>query len=209
MVSLGKLSPFRWHFQAISVPRADRIASEIVRLLPPTNSLLDVGCGDGTLVKTVAARAGIAEFRGVDVLLQPNLDFDARVYDGKTLPFDDASFDAVTISDVLHHADSPLDVLREALRVTRRGGAVVIKDHFRFGPWSNGVLLVMDIVGNRAQGVLVKGTYLSPPEWVELVRKAGGTVDKLTWPFMVHSLPFRIITRSEYQFVARVVHGEA
>lgn len=207
MPSFGMLSPFRWHFEAVSAPRAQRIAAEVVDLLPPTEALLDVGCGDGTLVKLVASRAGVKRFSGVDVKLQPDLDFDARAYDGRRLPFDDASFDAVTISDVLHHADSPLDVLGEALRVTRRGGAVIVKDHFRFGAWSNGVLLAMDLVGNYAQGILVTGNYLSPPEWIDLVRRAGGSVDKLTWPFRVHSLPFRLITRSEYQFVARIVHA--
>jgi 2-polyprenyl-3-methyl-5-hydroxy-6-metoxy-1,4-benzoquinol methylase len=204
--SLERLSPFHWHFSTVSVPRAERISSEIVRLMPKTTALLDVGCGDGSLVKRVAAGGGVKDFCGVDIKLQPNLDFDARMYDGHKLPFESASFDTVTISDVLHHADSPANVLTEALRVTRPGGAVIVKDHFRLGRWSNGVLLAMDVIGNYAQGILVTGNYLSPTEWVDLIGLAGGTIDKLVWPFRVHDLPFRLVTRSEYQFVARIVH---
>jgi hypothetical protein len=62
----------------------------------------------------------------------------------------------------------------------------------------------MDVIGNYAQGIVVTGTYLSPSQWVQLVASAGGTIDKLVWPFEVHDLPWRLVTRSEYQFLARV-----
>lgn len=62
----------------------------------------------------------------------------------------------------------------------------------------------MDVIGNYAQGILVRGTYLAPDEWVDLVAAAGGAIDSLKWPFEVHNLPWRMVTRSELQFVARV-----
>jgi hypothetical protein len=67
----------------------------------------------------------------------------------------------------------------------------------------------MDLLGNYSTDVFVRGTYLSPPQWVELVVAAGGTVDKLVWPFEVHALPWRLVTRSEYQFLMRVVPRRA
>lgn len=199
-------SLFRFHYGAVSVPRASRIARAIVELAPrPTNRLLDIGCGDGTLAEHVASDTGAKEIRGVDIKIQPNCRIDAVAYDGRSLPFDSGSFDLVTISDVLHHADDPLAVMSEAMRVVKGNGAVVVKDHFRLGRWSNGVLLAMDVIGNYAQGIVVTGKYLSPPEWVDLFARAGAKVDRLLWPFEVHSLPFRIVTRSEYQFVARLI----
>lgn len=200
---LRKAGVFDWHFARVSVPRAQRLADAIVALAPPSRDVLDVGCGDGTLGARVGERLG-AQVQGVDVKVQPGAAVPVQAYDGRTLPFPDGSFDLVTVSDVLHHADDPLAVLRECLRVLRPGGAVVVKDHFRMGFWSDKVLLAMDVVGNYAQGILVTGRYLSSPEWMQLVADAGGAVDRLTWPFVVHDLPWRWVARSEYQFLMRV-----
>jgi SAM-dependent methyltransferase len=204
-MSRGSVLPFALHYRTVSVPRAEAIADAVASLVPRADSILDVGCGDGMLLRAVAQRVGARSISGADVKLQPNLPFSAVRYDGVKLPFEDDAFDLVTISDVLHHAEDPEATLREALRVTKPAGAVVIKDHFSFGRWSHAVLLVMDIVGNYAQGIDVRGKYLSPPEWIDLVQRCGGSVEKLDWPLRIHSLPFRLVARSEYQFVARVV----
>lgn len=196
---------FRWHSSRIHVPRVQRLTEGIASLAPSgAASMLDIGCGDGTLARGIADRVGATDLHGVDVLVRPSAVIPVKAYDGHALPFEDRRFDLVTISDVLHHAESPLAVVREALRVLCPGGALIVKDHFRFGAVSNATLLAMDVVGNYAAGVLVRGKYLSPAEWVELVASAGGSIDRLVWPFQIHDLPWRIVTRSEYQFVMRV-----
>lgn len=205
--SRSRLSPFRWHYDTVSIPRVSAIADAMAKVAPRGDAILDVGCGDGLLLKEVARRVGASEVHGIDIKIQPNLDFDALQYDGRTFPFDSARFDVVTISDVLHHATDATAVLSEAIRVVKPSGAVIIKDHFCFGAWSHAVLLAMDLVGNFAQGIDVTGKYLSPPQWVDLVHRAGGAIERLEWPLRIHGLPFRIVARSEYQFVARVVHA--
>jgi 2-polyprenyl-3-methyl-5-hydroxy-6-metoxy-1,4-benzoquinol methylase len=193
------------HFRSVSAPRAERIAQAFSNLAPKgARSLLDIGCGDGLLAVRVGELAGIPDVRGVDIAAQANCRIDVKTYNGRELPFDNEHFDLVTISDVLHHAEDPLAVLKEAVRVVKKSGNVLIKDHFRFGPVSNAILLAMDVVGNYAQGIFVRGTYLSPAQWVTLARGSGATIDTLVWPFEVHSLPWRAVTRSELQFVARL-----
>lgn len=201
---LSKLSVFQWHAARVQTPRADRLATAIAELAPPARTMLDIGSSDGVLARAAATRIGITDVRGVDIKVQPSPVIPVEAYDGRTLPFEDGRFDLVTICDVLHHAADPLAVVREALRVLAPSGALIIKDHFRWGRWSNGVLLAMDIVGNYKAGVIVTGNYLRAPDWIDLIAEAGGTVDRLVWPFEVHDLPWRIITRSEYQFVMRV-----
>jgi len=164
---------------------------------------------DGLLAHAVAERLGVQEVRGVDVKLQPGARIDVVRYDGRVLPFEDARFDLVTVCDVLHHTTDPLTVVREAMRVLKPQGALIIKDHFRWTPWSNGVLLAMDVFGNYKAGVVVRGNYLTPPGWIELVTGAGATIDRLAWPLEIHDLPFRLVARSEYQFAMRVRPGSS
>jgi SAM-dependent methyltransferase len=89
--------------------------------------VLDVGTGPG-LVAAAAAKRG-ADVIGIDFSeamiaegrrLHPDIDF--RKVAVESLPFDDGKFDVVVGNFVLHHSGQPDQVLREALRVLRRGG---------------------------------------------------------------------------------------
>jgi SAM-dependent methyltransferase len=193
---------FAYHHRAIHVPRVRRVSAALARAIGRAGSLLDVGCGDGTVARAVAAEIGATRVAGVDVKVRPDVAIDVRAYDGQTLPFEDGAFEAVIVADVLHHCADPLAVLREALRVATR--VVGVKDHFRFGPVSNGVLYAMDRVGNAAPGVHVTGTYFSPSEWIDVVHAAGGHVARLEWPLQIHDYPWRLVTGDELQFAAAV-----
>ncbi|HEX7521274.1 MAG TPA: class I SAM-dependent methyltransferase, partial [Acidimicrobiia bacterium] len=128
--------------------RDDRVVAGIRDLVPQADSILDVGCSGGRLAVRIAAALGATDVRGADVQLQPDALIPVSVYDGSHLPFPDREFDLVTIIDVLHHADDPLAVVRESLRVLKPGGRIVVKDHLRLGTWSKWVLLGMDTASN-------------------------------------------------------------
>ena len=96
----------------------------------PGSRLLDIGCGTG-LTLVLAARRG-ATPSGLDV--SPGLlgiarerlpDADLRDGDMESLPFADASFDAVTGVNAFQFAGDPRRALSEAARVLRPGGRVV------------------------------------------------------------------------------------
>jgi SAM-dependent methyltransferase len=190
------------HHRAVQVPRASRVASALAGLAGEARSVLDVGAGDGVIARAVADQIGAERVMGVDVLMRPSSQVEVVPYDGRHLPFPDGAFEAVMLSDVLHHCEAPAEVLGECLRVASR--VVVIKDHFRFGPVSKALLLAMDVVGNAEAGVLVRGTYFSPAEWVSLARAAGGRITGLVWPLRIHDAPFRLITQDQLQFAARI-----
>jgi SAM-dependent methyltransferase len=190
------------HHHTVRLPRTERIARALAGLIGPARSLLDVGCGEGSVAVAIAAGVGAERVAGVDVKVQPGVPIEAVAYDGLHLPFPDGAFEAVVVSDVLHHCQDPVTVLREALRVASR--VVGIKDHFRFGPVSEKLLLWMDQVGNAAHGIHVRGTYFGPKEWVELVTAAGGHFTGLEWPLRIHDLPFRLVTQDRLQFAAAV-----
>ena len=94
--------------------------------------VLDLGCGVGAFTAALA-RAG-ADAVGVEVASRaveraraahPGLDFRQVPIDAP-LPFEDASFDAVWISEVLEHVADTARFLSEARRVLRAGGALLI-----------------------------------------------------------------------------------
>jgi SAM-dependent methyltransferase len=97
----------------------------------PGTRYLDAGCGSGMAAQMAAARG--AQVSGIDAAEAmltiarsrvPAGDF--RQGDLEDLPFADASFDVVTGFNSLQYAGNPVAALREAGRVAKRDGFVVI-----------------------------------------------------------------------------------
>lgn len=57
-------------------------------------------------------------------------DVELRVGDARSLPFDDARFDAVVLNLVLSVVPDPKECMAEALRILRHGGRLVVFDKF-------------------------------------------------------------------------------
>lgn len=193
------------HRRLVSEPRRDRLAVALSALASGATTMLDVGTGDGIVGAAVAELVG-ARIEGADAKPNSRAPFPVRPLAGEELPFGDASFDVVLLSDVLHHARSPDELLREALRVASR--AVVVKDHFAFGPWSERVLLALDVVGNRPYGVDVRGEYATPEGWINRFQRCGAELEEMIWPLDVHGPAIRLVTRSEHQFAARLSRAQ-
>jgi SAM-dependent methyltransferase len=93
--------------------------------------LLDVGCGAGLFLRLAAQRgADVAGIDGdatfVELARERVPNAEVVVGDMETLPHDDECFDVVTGFDAFQLASDPGRALREAARVARPGGAVVI-----------------------------------------------------------------------------------
>jgi ArsR family transcriptional regulator len=105
-------------------------------LLDPTWDIGDLGCGTGLLAATLAphVRRVVAVDESSAMLVEarsrlssrPNVD--VRQADLETLPLGDRELDAATLILVLHHVPSPEAVLREAARVMRPGGRILVVD---------------------------------------------------------------------------------
>jgi len=112
----------------------DRI---IEQLIPPKSSVLDLGCGDGQLLaRLITAK----QVRGQGVELDPSAVMQCVArgvpvfqsdLDAGLKGFADQSFEYVVLEETLQTLRQPLDVLREMLRVGRRG----IVSFPNFGFW--------------------------------------------------------------------------
>lgn len=102
----------------------------------PLGDLLDIGCGQGSLLKLLASRArrvvGVdidadaRQFARTELLLAGIDNCSLRKGDMYSLPFADAGFDTVILDDVLRFADRPTLALTEAGRVLRPGGRLIL-----------------------------------------------------------------------------------
>lgn len=195
--------------QALNALHARMVFGRRIRVLAghiaaqlPEGSVLDVGCGDGTLAQAVMQLNPKTSFQGIDVFLRPSVAIPAQVYDGQTIPFPDDAFDWVTVCDVLHHTDNPAAVLAECSRVARRG--VVIKDHLREGLLAGPTLRFMDWVGNRGHDVRLPYNYLTHREWTAIFTRLGLAPLRWEQALGIYPAPFGLIFDRTLHFVAAV-----
>ena len=117
-------------FQEATVRPVFEAVLERTRVGPGTR-YLDAGCGAGMAAEIAAARG--AEVSGIDaseamlsIARSRVLGGDFRQGDLEDLPFADESFDLVTGFNSFQYAGNPVAALREAGRVAKRRGFVVI-----------------------------------------------------------------------------------
>jgi SAM-dependent methyltransferase len=128
--------------------RADiDVLADLVPL--PGREVVDVGCGDGSLVRALAARG--ASVVGVEVSEAAV----ARAQDGRhryvvgradALPLEDASVDACVLMRSLHHvpAEAMPRAFEECARVLRPGGAMYVAEPLAEGAYFELVARVDD-----------------------------------------------------------------
>ena len=128
-----------------------------VAALQPGESVLDVGCGTGTLTLGAARRVGPgARVSGIDAspdmiatarrkAEKQGVATDFRLAAVEELPFEKAEFDVVLSSLMLHHLpdDVKLQGLAEISRVLKPGGRLVAVDLGARG------LHIMGLIGHR------------------------------------------------------------
>ncbi len=102
----------------------------------PVGDLLDIGCGRGRMLKLLASRAhrvvgvdidsGARQLARAELMLADLPNCSLRKGDMNQLPFDSAQFDTVILDDVLGEATRPVVALKEAARMLRKNGRLLI-----------------------------------------------------------------------------------
>jgi len=94
--------------------------------LPASGAVLEVGSGDGKILRTLNVERPPLRVHGCDIRewTSPDKDIEFRVMT-RDIPYDDATFDAVLVVDVLEHVDDPEHLIGELSRVLKPGGRFV------------------------------------------------------------------------------------
>ncbi|TML70144.1 MAG: methyltransferase domain-containing protein [Actinobacteria bacterium] len=123
-------------FAAHSSAQVDRIREEVAAILDLRGDerVLDSATGAGALALALAPL--VREVVGVDIVPEllaaarrdapPNVTFVEA--DATSLPFGDFSFDIAASRRTLHHVARPELVVAELVRVTQRGGTILVED---------------------------------------------------------------------------------
>ncbi len=122
-------SPFYQHYHG-------RFLDDL-KAVPPGSLILELGCGLGhdglellragyRLVETDIAPGQLGEARRLHRAEGFCGSAGHMLADGQRLPFADGSFDGVLMVAMLHHLPDPLAALREAKRVLKPGGRIVL-----------------------------------------------------------------------------------
>ncbi len=122
-----------WHSRTMK----DAALRHIYR--PVSGAVLDVGCGPGAMLATLAGENPALRLAGIDSdletirLAQQRLGAraDLRAGDAGELPWEDCQFDLVICVNSFHRYPQPRRVLAEMHRVLKLGGTLVIAD-----PWA-------------------------------------------------------------------------
>lgn len=117
----------------VAVPTSDSVsAGSLASGSLACSSLIDVGCGTGSLTLAAATRYPDAKIIGIDLMpdyltealrnTAPNAEFETG--DAAALPFGDDSFDTAFSQLLLNDLDGPARAVSEMVRVTRPSGRI-------------------------------------------------------------------------------------
>ncbi len=172
---MKKGNPLRLVLWPFLTTRAKLLANMIAPHVKQGEVGLDVGSGNMLVSKYVAQRQQ-AKIRGVDVLDMNLTSLSNTLFDGKTLPFRDKSFDFSLLIGVLHHVEKQQHLLDEAMRVTRK--RIIIFEDVYFNPLEKQWIKIRDILGNIPEEPHMHFAlnFHSEIEWERIFRQKGLTL---------------------------------
>lgn len=117
----------RWGSQPIDPGEPNLPALKVRFLLdhlPSSGDVLEIGSGDGKILRTFAVQRRDLRLHGCDVRdwAAGDSGIEFRLITSRDIPYEDATMDAVVIVDTLEHVDEPEHLVAEIARVLRPGG---------------------------------------------------------------------------------------
>ena len=126
-------------------------------------TVLDVACGTGTILRSMADACPINGF-GID--MSENMieqakrkcpEMNIQLSRCEKTPFDDHTFDVITICMAYHHFSDRTGFIKEAARIIKPGGGLYIAD-----PYFPGIIRV--VMNAFFKAIRIAGAFFTPEE---------------------------------------------
>ncbi len=187
------------HHTYVFKRRIEVISETINHLLPKVDSILDIGCGDGSISKKIIDKRGDLQITGIDIMERPMCHIEYASFDGKVIPFENNSFDAVQLIDVLHHTNDIKELMQESLSKSKK--YVIIKDHIYSNRIDFLTLKFMDWIGNAPHGVEIIYNFQKEKYWINLYEELGLEIVSLERKVKLYPTLFNWIFGRKLHFV--------
>ena len=157
--------------QAIALKRAIELANPVLNWFTGEDKLLDFGCGVGHLGFDIAQESG-HQLVSLDVRSYPFTHpcVQPEIYDGKTIPFSENTFNTTLVAYTLHHTRQPQDLLQEIVRVSRN--RIVVCEDLLISRKHIPVEVIKDLISNYFCAHITF-QYKTESEWEAIFEKLG------------------------------------
>lgn len=202
MAARGDVLLDRVHGDLVHQRRVHVLSRHLAEMTPAGATVVDVGCGDGLIGSLVHEHRPDLEVSGIDIAVRPGTHIPVQAFDGLSIPLEDRSADVVMLVDVLHHAEEPMRLLGEAVRVARK--AIVLKDVTPLGPGSHATLRFMDWVGNARHGVPLPYAFWTQQQWRDAFAALGLHVEESRRRLKLYPFPANLLFEKRMHFILRL-----
>jgi hydroxymethylpyrimidine/phosphomethylpyrimidine kinase len=94
-------------------------------LFPGPENAISIGVGSGLFASRLGIKKGLEPSRDMARLARER-GIDVKIGMAENIPYENEKFDTVVLSTVLSYCENPLQALREAFRILRKGGHVMV-----------------------------------------------------------------------------------
>jgi len=148
--------------------RAKRISKLLKKFIKKGEYILDVGSGNATILKQIKEDYN-TKVQGIDIIKYNEAEVPFKLFDGKTIPFKDRLFDKVLIIETLHHCDNPINILKEAVRVSKN--KIIILEDVYINYLHKRIMYGYDYLMNFRHSVNTPFNFKKEKEWIDIFKK--------------------------------------
>jgi 2-polyprenyl-3-methyl-5-hydroxy-6-metoxy-1,4-benzoquinol methylase len=171
--------------------RQTSLVNHVAQIIPHhVETILDVGAGSGAITADIQSVLN-KKITACDTIAYKKKNYPVDHIDDNLNRYQDKSFDAVLLIDVLHHTSDITSILTDCIRVSRK--YIIIKDHIYNNKFDYYQLCLMDIIGNYLNSISMPYNYQTHTQWSDLFKHHQLTILQEISCLNLYSWPLSII----------------